>query len=337
MRASWKVDLKWVFGLICVVSALIGGLLYSFASIASHDTATALFMGAVGGFASSRISDEQYAAIQAAAAQDPNTAVTLPGIASPLPGPAVAGHTKEEAVKLALQSVAETNYEQGSDAANAMLALNDEDGGQFNIGPLGILTRKNHDGAAKYARIFGAVALVGGALAVVFSSRFGRIGTPGILLIISTAPLALVWTFISSRVGSVSGEESVFVRGLAEGLRRSGVRQRRDLHSLRDCRRSNGGRCYCGTRRLAVCLALVEVAPGGRSGYGRISTFATGRGRSDDVARCPDRLTTSRQDYPTRQALSLTASGQGCTQRPAYLESGESSATNRTNITTPSA
>jgi hypothetical protein len=218
MRASWKVDLKWAFGLICVVCGMIAGLLYSFQAITSHDTATAMFTDAVGGYASGSISDGEYAAIQAAAAQDPNTAVVLPGIASPLPGSAIVSLPKDEAVKLALTAVAETNYEQGADAAKPLLTLNDEDGGEFSVGPLGVLTRDNHDGAAKFARIFGVVALAAGALAVVFSNRFGRIGTPGILLIVSMAPLALLWSFISSRTGSVSGEEGVFVRSLAEAF-----------------------------------------------------------------------------------------------------------------------
>jgi hypothetical protein len=164
MRASWKVDLKWVFALICVVSATVTSLLYSFQSLTAHDTATAIFTGAVGGFASDRISDEEYAALQAAAAQNPGVSVTLGGINNPVPASALPGLTKQEAVKLALTPVAEANYEHGP------------------------------------------------------SSRFGRIGTPGLLLVIATVPSALFWVFLSSRVETVTPEESVFIRSIAEAF-----------------------------------------------------------------------------------------------------------------------
>jgi hypothetical protein len=215
---GWQVDLKWVFGILCLVSALLAGGLYSFRTMTSHDTATGLFTGALGGFASSRISDEEYAAIQQAAAQDPEAEYALPGLDQPVRGSDIVAMSKDEAVKLAVSGIAEVNYAEGPDAAEELINLTTEDGEEFSIGPLDILTKKNHDAPGPYLMAALAAALVSAALMVFFSRGPGRVGSAGLVLALATAPYAFAWSKVNDKANGASAEDGVFARTLGEAV-----------------------------------------------------------------------------------------------------------------------
>ncbi len=218
VRPGWQVDLKWVFGLLCLASTLIAAGLFSVRSLTAHDTATGLFTGALGGFASGQISDEEYAAIQAAAAQAPEAEYTLPGLTQPVKGSDIASMLKDEAVKLAASGIAEVNYAQGPDAAEQRVGLTAEDGGKFSLGPLTVLTKANHDALRPFFTTAVALALLFAAAAVFFSRGPGRIGSAGLVLALVTGPFAFLWSTASDKAAGVSTDDGVFAGTLGDAL-----------------------------------------------------------------------------------------------------------------------
>ncbi len=215
MRASWLVDAKWVCGLLCLFCLLAAGLLYSVTALTGRETATGLFTASVGGMVSSQLSDEEYAQIAAAAAQNPEGEYTIGETTLTVKGREIAGLSKDQAVALVVGRIAVVNYEQGPDAAEALITASGEDGKNFSLGPVGPLTQSTHDSVRPYYIGF-AVAAVALAVPLVFLSRkFGRLGSPGIVLMLGSAPFALAWRLLEDAASGVNSETGVFASALA--------------------------------------------------------------------------------------------------------------------------
>jgi len=218
MRASWLVDAKWVCGLLCLLCVLVAGLLYSVAAMTGRDTATGLFTATVGGMVSSQLSDEEYAQIAAAAAQNPDAEYTIGGTTLTVKGSEIAGLSKDQAVALVVGRIAAVNYEQGPDVAEALITASGEDGKDFSLGPVGPLTQSTHDSVRPYYIGFALAAAALSAPLVFFSRKFGRLGSPGFVLMLGSAPFALLWRLLEDKAASVNSETGIFASALAGAI-----------------------------------------------------------------------------------------------------------------------
>lgn len=218
MKPNWRVDSKWVFGLLCLVSVFVASLLYSVRTLTNEETATGLFTATVGGFAANQIEDSEWEAIQSEAAAQPNETYLIPGIDLEVTGAEIADLSKDEAVLLVARRVAEINYADGSDAAENLLSLADEDGGGFSIGPLSVLTRDSHDAVRPYFIASLVLAVIAGSLAVVFSRGPGRAGGISLVVAAGTAVFALVWTAVDSGASGIDPDEGLFTYELGQAV-----------------------------------------------------------------------------------------------------------------------
>jgi hypothetical protein len=219
MRASWLVDAKWVAGLICLFCLLVSGILYSVTALTGRETATGMFTATVGGTVNSQLSDEEYAAVSAAAAANPTAEYNVGATTVMVKGSELAGLSKDQAVALVVSRIAVVHYEQGPDAAEALITASGEDGREFSIGPVRPLTKNTHDAVHPYYVGFGLAAIALAAPLVFFSRRFGRLGSPGLVLIIGSAPFALAWHLLDNAAAGVTEEKGVFASALAAAIR----------------------------------------------------------------------------------------------------------------------
>lgn len=208
MRPNWQVDLKWLAGLACLVCILLASTAYSFSKLTEEEPATGIFTGIVATFAMEGSEPEDFAEIQAQAAANPDDDFTIGDITLPVKGREVAGLSYDEAVDLVIGRIAETLYAEGPDAVEQYFAdSSDPDSeDEFDLGPFGILTRDTHDSVRPFVIVFTVIALVLSALLVFFSRRFGRLGSPGVVLAVGTAPFALLWFAIKEGTKVTDGE-----------------------------------------------------------------------------------------------------------------------------------
>lgn len=217
-RPSWRADLKWVCAIICLLSILIACVAYSARALTSHDTATGIFTAAVGGFASSQLDDAEWESIEADASADLDGTLAIPGIRPEVTGAEIAGLSKEEAVFVAMGPVADTNYEEGSDAAVKLLDLQDEDGGEFSLGPLGSLTKESHDGLQPFLIWSMVVAALSATALFGFARGPGRAGAVAAVTALATVAFALVWMLADNMASGVKPQDGAFAHELGQSV-----------------------------------------------------------------------------------------------------------------------
>jgi hypothetical protein len=219
MRASWLVDAKWVTGLLCLFCVLAAGFLYSVTALTGRETATGIFTATVGGTVNSQLSDEEYASVSAAAAASPDAEYNVGATTLTVKGSELTGISKDQAVALVVSRIAVVHYEQGPDAAETLITASGEDGRQFSIGPVRPLTKKTHDSVRPYYLGLAGAALGLIAPLVFFSRRFGRLGSPGVVLMVGSAPFALAWHLLDNAAAGITEEKGVFASALAAAIR----------------------------------------------------------------------------------------------------------------------
>ena len=178
-----------------------------------------IFTATVGGTVNSQLSDEEYAAVSAAAAANPEAEYNVGATTVTVKGSELAGLTKDQAVALVMSRIAVVHYEQGPDASEALITASGEDGKEFSTGPVRPLTKSTHDSVRPYYIGFAIAALVLGAPLVFFSRRFGRLGSPGMVLMIGSAPFALAWHRLDNAAAGITEEKGVFASALAAAIR----------------------------------------------------------------------------------------------------------------------
>lgn len=223
MRPSWKVDLKWLFGLACVVSMVVAGVLYSASKLTGHGPATGMVTGVLTELAKeSDTGEEEFAELQRRAAEFPDEEFAiLEDVTLPVKGHELEGLTYDEAIALVAGRIAEELYTEGPDAVKKYLqsSIEEEAGepsedaasledAEQDLGPAGLFTQDTHDKLSRFF-LFSliAVALTAAPL-VFFSQRFGRLGSPGVALILGTAPLALFW-LIAKQIARDPGDDGL--------------------------------------------------------------------------------------------------------------------------------
>jgi hypothetical protein len=225
-RPSWCLDVKWLFGLASVISIIAAGAVYSASKLTEQQPATGVFSGVVGYFfEEDDVSIENFHEIQPQATANPDADFTfIDGVTLPVKGRELEGLSYDEAVELVIGRTAEILYSDGRDAAEQYIEETseegseeeDEEGGLDPLSVLLILTQDNHD-AVHSILTFALIAVLVTAVPVVFfSTRFGRLGSPGVLLAVSIAPFAVLW-LIAKQVTNDASEDGV-EGALAEAL-----------------------------------------------------------------------------------------------------------------------
>jgi hypothetical protein len=203
MRPSWQVDLKWAVGLLACLAVVAAGVLFSLTHITERDTAVPLATGVLSAGISDRVSDEEYAQVQASAAANPDAPVSLAPTLVTVTGRELAGLSKDDAAKLIGGKLALVLYEMGDDAAQRLIPerLPNRDKDPISLGPAGILSDDNHSMFTTYLLI--ALVLSAILIAVVASMArgFGRLGAPAFVIALGSAPLAAFWMAVGSAVG----------------------------------------------------------------------------------------------------------------------------------------
>ncbi len=202
MGSSWRIDAKWLFGLICLSAIIVAAVLYSASKLTERDVATGVFSGVMTTFAKEGEGSEDFGEIQALAAASPDEEFTIEGITLPVKGSEIADLSYDEAVDLVVGRIAQTLYTDGPESVeqffNATPVADSEEtspgeGEEFSLGPFALLTQNTNDIIRRIFTFSLIPILVLAVPLVFFSRRFGRLGSPGIVLTVGAAPFALLW------------------------------------------------------------------------------------------------------------------------------------------------
>ncbi len=230
-RPGWQIDLKWVAGIFACVAIFVTGILFSLSEITERGRAEPLSTAFVAFLVDGRVTDDEFDAVQAQAAADPSSLVSLSPLDVEVPGSQIAGLDNEETSLLLAGELAAVLYAEGSEAAEALILEprpNEEGEPQeaIDLGPTSSLTAGQH--STFRTLLFVALAIVIALLSLVaFLSRgLGRLGAPAVVLALSTAPLAALWTLAGNAVGTAGEDEPLYaviarelIRDMAGDLR----------------------------------------------------------------------------------------------------------------------
>ncbi len=215
MRPGWQIDLKWVAGIFACVAIVVSGVLFSLAEITERGRAEPLSTAFVAFLVDGRVTDDEFEAMRAQAAADPSGLVSLSPLDLEVRGSEIAGLDREETTLLFAGELAAVLYEEGPEAAEALVLepAPNEDGEQqeaIELGPTSSLTADQHSTFRTF--FFVALAIVIALLGLVaFLSRgLGRLGAPAVVIALSTAPLAGLWTLAGNAVGTAGEDEALY-------------------------------------------------------------------------------------------------------------------------------
>lgn len=217
MRPSWLVDLKWLFGLACLAGIIVAGGLYSLSKLTEQGPATGIFTGVMATFAKEGAGSEEFDELQALATANPDQDFTIEGITLPVEGSELVGLSYDEAVGLVVGRIADRLYTDGPDSveqffADVSAADSEEsaagEGEEFDLGPFSLLTQGTHDTVRSIFTFSLIPILVLAVPLVFFSRRFGRLGSPGVVLAVGIAPFALLW-FVTEQATKNAGADGM--------------------------------------------------------------------------------------------------------------------------------
>ena len=214
-RPSWQIDLKWVAGIFACAAIVVAGVLFSLAEITERGRAEPLSTAFVAFLIDGRVTDDEFEALQAQAAADPSGLVSLSPLDLDVRGSQIAGLTKEETSLLLAGELAAVLYEDGSEAAEALILEPgpSEDGElqeAIELGPTGSLTADQHSTFRTFFFVSLAIVIALLGLVAFLSRGLGRLGAPAVVLALSTAPLAALWALAATAVGTPGEDEALY-------------------------------------------------------------------------------------------------------------------------------
>ena len=214
-RPSWQIDLKWVAGIFACAAIVVAGVLFSLAEITERGRAEPLSTAFVAFLIDGRVTDDEFEALQAQAAADPSGLVSLSPLDLDVRGSRIAGLTKEETSLLLAGELAAVLYEDGSEAAEALILEPgpSEDGElqeAIELGPTGSLTADQHSIFRTFFFVSLAIVIALLGLVAFLSRGLGRLGAPAVVLALSTAPLAALWALAATAVGTPGEDEALY-------------------------------------------------------------------------------------------------------------------------------
>ncbi len=226
MGSSWRIDAKWLFGLICLVTIIVAGVLYSASKFTEHDAATGIFSSILISLAKDDEGAEEFEEFQALAVANPDDDFTIEGVSLPIKGRELIGLSYDEAVELVAGRLAEILYTDGPESVEQFFTAASGAGSEeapagesdeLSLGPLGLLTQDSHDRVGRIFRYSLIPILILAVLLVFFSRRFGRLGSLGVVLTVGAAPLAALWFTVKQATQNADpgGVEGALAEALA--------------------------------------------------------------------------------------------------------------------------
>ncbi len=234
MGSSWRLDAKWLFGLICLATIIVVGVLYSASKLTERDAATSIFSSALISLAKDGEGAEEFEEFQALAEANPDEEFTIEGVSLPIKGRELIGLSYDEAVELVAGRIAEILYTDGPESVEQYFTADSSAGTEeapagegeeapagegegVSLGTLGILTQDAHDKVNRIFRFSLIPILILAVLLIFFSRRFGRLGSLGVVLAVGVAPLAALWFTVKQTTQNADpdGVEGALAEALA--------------------------------------------------------------------------------------------------------------------------
>jgi hypothetical protein len=225
MGSSWRIDAKWLFGLICLAAIIVAGVLYSASKLTERDAATGIFSSILFPLAKDDEGAEEFEEFQAQAVANPDEDFTIRGATLPIKGRELIGLSYDESVDLVAGQIAEMLYTDGPESVEQFFAAatgadsEESSAGEdekISLGPLGLLTQDSHDRVGRIFRYSLIPILVLAVLLVLFSRRFGRLGSLGVVLVVGAAPFAALW--FTAKQATKNADPDGIEGALAEAL-----------------------------------------------------------------------------------------------------------------------
>ncbi len=226
VRPYWQVDAKWLCGLLSLVALGGGLLLLTLATATGPDRGVELSATVMASLVSKdgldgpidtsqlrqRLSQSRTGKI-APLAEFPMVQISAADL-----------ELKPRALRLKIfGQIARPIYEEGLEAAAKRFTSNPVEQKQFEgqAAALGLLTRKNHDRLLQMAEIALGVAVLAMVGVIGFSWRWGRLASPGLILVVAGVP-GLVVGIVLGQVGSGAGSGGGVVVEVLKAIRDSG-------------------------------------------------------------------------------------------------------------------
>lgn len=219
-RPYWHVDAKWIFSLLLIFVLGVTLLIYSLVRITAEQPAVdALTMATALMFSPNGLDNEtEIAEMRMLIALSPDGSIQpIPGLRISVSQAEIEGLTPREVRLLFFRKWAEPIYREGIDGLAALADDPElksqiiEGGGLFNV-----LTLETHQ-ALKRGLVVGVVlSFFLFTPVVLFSYRFGRLGSPGCALFFASLPGALFFALLANAVRP--GPEPPVTEGSMIGL-----------------------------------------------------------------------------------------------------------------------
>ncbi len=220
MRPYWQLDAKWLAALACLAAIVVASCLYSLSKLTDRDAATGIFTGIMTSFAKEGDGEEAFEELQAVAATSPDEEFTIEGATLPIKGRELVGLSYDEAVELVVGRIAGTLYSEGPGAVEQYFedtpAAGPEEGSagedeESGLGAFSLLTQDSHDTVNRIFTFSLIPVLVLAVPLILFSRRFGRLGSPGVVIAVGTAPFVLLWLIVKQ---ATKGTDSALAEAL---------------------------------------------------------------------------------------------------------------------------
>ena len=195
----------------------MAAVLYSASKLTERDVATGVFSGVMTTFAKEGEGSEEFGEIQALAAASPDEEFTIEGITLPVKGSEIASLSYDETVDLVVGRIAEMLYTDGPESVEQFFAASpvadseeasQGESSEFSLGLFALLTKDTHDIIRRIFTFSLISVLVLAVPLIFFSRRFGRLGSPGVVLAVGAAPFGLLW-LITKQATKSAGQDGV--------------------------------------------------------------------------------------------------------------------------------
>ncbi len=223
-RPYWHVDAKWITGilLLAVLNVTLLALILVLAT-APEQGITLLTTTLASSFSAQGGGLDEAGDIEIAKqkiAESPNGEwQPIPGMRIVVRAEDIAGMTPREMRLWFFRQWAEPIYYDGADGLASLMTDPDMQSElEGGIGPLGFISAETHGKLKTALAVSGLISLVLLGLLVFFSHRFGRLGSPGCIVLLAAVPgLVLMsgargWLEHSAQPPAAGGEETFITR-----------------------------------------------------------------------------------------------------------------------------
>lgn len=197
-RPCWHVDAKWVAGIILTFTLSLSFLVYSLVIITAEKPAIdTLTIGLALAFSQNGLDDEaEIAELKQALKLSPDKSIhPIPGLNVVIREQDINGLTPRQIRFYIFRQIAEPLYKRGPEGLAALAGDPKMENKMVeDSGILGFLTLKTHRTLKNLLLILGLISFILFVPLVLFSYRFGRIASPGIVIFISSLPGALAFS-----------------------------------------------------------------------------------------------------------------------------------------------